>query len=871
MGLRVLTILLAGAAVVSTVVPASAQPTLVSVATDGSPGNQSSFQPAASANGRFIAFVSVANNLVPADVGIQDVFLRDRDTDADGVFDEAGAVSTVRASERNGVPSNGSSQDPAITPDGRYVVFASAGSNLFAFNQPPLNFTQVFRWDRLTGEIVLVSRNAEGEPLNANCWLPAVTADGNTVHFVSYATNDGTGPATDRGLVLRRNIAESTLTRVSDPIVGAGVLVDRPSVSDDGGVVAYAVSAYAPATTTRIGGVTHVHVAGQPVRTYFAVSPKLSADGQFLGMLAQQAQQVHLPTGQVMSLGTVPVPVPDAAFSRSGRYMVWGTSGIADFAYGSVVPAPWDNVASGGGPSFAGDSQLAYTLAPTSNYLQVYVAPLSSLLDGDADGLNDHWETTFGLSITAGSGATGADGAAGDPDADGLTNAQELARGSHPRGTLARYLAEGASGTFFSTRYAIANPGSSATTAAVRVETDGGAVILRAVTLPARSRATIESRALGLGTASFSAVVESGSPLAVDRLMTWGDVGATPYGSHAETAGGAPGMSWFLAEGTTVLGFQLFYLLQNPQPTATTATVRFLLPSGAPIVRTYELPARSRTTVFVNTVPGLESTDVSAEITATQPIAVERAMYRSTPAQTFALGHAATAVAAPATTWLFAEGSSNAFFDTYLLLVNPGASPATLDVAYLTDTGGPLTRTYTVPAGARFTVFVDDVPGIAGASYGMRVTADVPVVAERAMYWAGGFFDYYEGHVSAGATTPGGHWVLAESEVTATSTAPFQAVPFVLIANTGTSSASLRVRTLPEAGGIARDTGVLQLAAGARTTIPMSALLASGRFGVEVIEDGTATGALIVEGAMYWSIGEQIFAAGASWPATRIP
>ena len=85
-------------------------------------------------------------------------------------------------------------------------------------------------------------------------------------------------------------------------------------------------------------------------------------------------------------------------------------------------------------------------------------------------------------------------------------------------------------------------------------------------------------------------------------------------------------------------------------------------------MHTYELPARSRTTIFVNTVSGLESTDVSAEITATQPIAVERAMYRSTASQTFALGHAAAAVAAPATTWLFAEGSSNSFFDTYLLI-----------------------------------------------------------------------------------------------------------------------------------------------------------------------------------------------------------
>jgi hypothetical protein len=124
--------------------------------------------------------------------------------------------------------------------------------------------------------------------------------------------------------------------------------------------------------------------------------------------------------------------------------------------------------------------------------------------------------------------------------------------------------------------------------------------------------------------------------------------------------------------------------------------------------------------------------------------------------------------------------------------------------------------------------------------------------------------------VSAGATAPGGHWVLAEGE-TATPGAPFQAVTFALVANTGTVPASFRLRTLPEPGGTSRDSGLATLQPGQRTTIPMSTLLASGRYGVEVVEEGTTTGALIVEGAMYWSIGEQVFAAGANWPATRIP
>jgi hypothetical protein len=405
---------------------------------------------------------------------------------------------------------------------------------------------------------------------------------------------------------------------------------------------------------------------------------------------------------------------------------------------------------------------------------------------------------------------------------------------------------------------------------AVRFDAGDGVGVSRALLVPARTRVTLDSHAESMDGFSFSTVVDGDQPLVVDRLVSWGTAAQGIYGSHAETSTAAPGQSWFLAEGSTVLGFQLFYLLQNPQATATTATVRFLLPSGAPIVRTYELPAQSRTTVYVNTVPGLESTDVSADITATQPIFVERAMYRSTASQVFALGHAAAAVPAPGTTWLFAEGASNAFFDTYLLIANPGAAPATVDVAYLRESGGPLTRTYTVPAGARFSVYVNDVAGLDVNSYGIRVTANAPVVAERAMYWADGYFNYYEGHVSAGATAPGARWVLAESELTATPNALFQAVPFVLIANTGNAPASYRLRTIPEAGGTVRDSGVVSLPAGARLTIPMSVLLASGRFGVEVIEEGTSTGALIVEGAMYWTVNGVPFAAGANWPATRL-
>ena len=850
--------------VASTVGEAAGQvPVNVSVATDGTPGNNNSLMPAMSATGRFVAFMSFASNLVSHDTNAErDVFLRDRDTDADGVFDEPGAVATIRVSERQGLQANGPSEEPAITPDGRYVVFTSFASNLFTTGQPPLTVSVVLRWDRTTGDIVLISQTTAGAPLLAVRSVDSdVSDDGNQVVFRYGGSLQSESDAGFTGVIYRRDIAAGTLTQVSAaPPAGVPFAEHNalPSISGDGGTIAYGVEVWSG--VQRQNRLVHVVDAATNTITasFVGWQPRLSRDGALLVFIdgvgpAGPAVRMHLASGERRrSIAYFVDQSTTGELSPSGRFLMWGY--FVDFEYGSQVNLqfPSDSVA----------FDAADTLVAHRQGIDVVVSSLAVLLDSDGDGLNDHWEAVFGLYPENG---TGIGSPAADPDNDGLTNAEEFARGSHPRGTAARYLAEGAAGTFFATRYAIANPHGSSQAIALRLTLDGGGVVRRTVWIEPGRGVIVDSRALNLGTASFSAVVESDLPVVVDRLMTWGN-GPIPYGSHAETSSAAPGTSWLLAEGSTVLGFQLFYLLQNPQATTVTATIRYLLPSGAPVVRTYDLPPQSRTTVYVNGVAGLDSTDVSAEITAPQPIAVERAMYRSTGGQIFALGHAAAAVAAPSTTWFFGEGATGAFFDTYLLLANPSTQPASVQVDYLRDQGGPVSRTYTVPANSRFSVYVDGEPGMEGTPFGTRVTSSVPVVAERAMYWAGGFFDYYEGHVSAGATQTGSHWVLAESE----QGGPYTAQTFVLIANTASTPVSVRVRTLPETGP-GEMSEPLQIPGGARLTFPLTMLRSFRRGGIEVVEEGSSTGALVVEGAIYWSAPGQPFGAGANWPATRIP
>ena len=200
-------------------------------------------------------------------------------------------------------------------------------------------------------------------------------------------------------------------------------------------------------------------------------------------------------------------------------------------------------------------------------------------------------------------------------------------------GTFTHYLAEGATSGFFDMRLALVNPGDTPTTATLTFLRSGAGSVVHAVPVPARTRVTVDPKTIpGLANGEFSTTVGSQAPLVVDRSMSW-DV-TTGYGAHAETAVAAPAVTWYFAEGSTVGGFNLFYLLQNPNAAAAEVRVRYLRPSDAPLEKSYALPPNSRTNIWVNQEDfagldkALASTDVSAVIESTngQPIIVERAI-----------------------------------------------------------------------------------------------------------------------------------------------------------------------------------------------------------------------------------------------------
>jgi hypothetical protein len=158
----------------------------ISVPNGGGEANDDSDHPTSSADGRFVAFTSVATNLVAGDTNAaQDVFVRDTCQGASGC-----TPSTTRISiADNSSEANAASDTPSISADGRFVAFTSVATNLVTGDSNGVQ--DIFVRDTCVGaagcvpsttRVSVASDGSQGDVLSSN---PSINASGRYVAFVT--------------------------------------------------------------------------------------------------------------------------------------------------------------------------------------------------------------------------------------------------------------------------------------------------------------------------------------------------------------------------------------------------------------------------------------------------------------------------------------------------------------------------------------------------------------------------------------------------------------------------------------------------------------------------------------------------------------
>ena len=307
-------------------------------------GDGDSVAPWISADGRFVLFSSSANDLVPSDnnqLGL-DVFLRDR---------ASNTTVLVSASFSANGGGNGNSLAGQVSTNGRYAVFQSDASDLLPGDTNGVS--DIFVRDLQAGSNILMSVAADGSWGNGASTDPVMTPDGRYVAFVSAATNLVAGDTNGIADVIVRNLVNGTMRLVSAGANGADV--SAPVMTPDGRFVAYACTAPGLVTGTYLSVTGEVYVCDLVSNvTIWASSnatsiaanllllssaasyhPVISSDGRYVGFKSGWANGNTPPSGS----GTPAVVIFRCDLS-DGMLTTISTSGFAAWPQNDDVYGP---------------------------------------------------------------------------------------------------------------------------------------------------------------------------------------------------------------------------------------------------------------------------------------------------------------------------------------------------------------------------------------------------------------------------------------------------------------------------------------------------------------------------------------------------
>ncbi|MHB8781745.1 MAG: C45 family autoproteolytic acyltransferase/hydrolase, partial [Candidatus Geothermincolia bacterium] len=401
--------------------------------------------------------------------------------------------------------------------------------------------------------------------------------------------------------------------------------------------------------------------------------------------------------------------------------------------------------------------------------------------------------------------------------------------GTTPSIVLSHYsFAEGCTVGGFETWVLAMNPGSSPVTADLSFATESGDVPgPQDRVIEPGQRMTFDAGAY-VRSAHVSPQLVSTGPLAVERSCYWN----SRAGGHAAPAIPAPASAWYFAEGSTANGFETWLLVANPGSETATVDISFATENGEiPGPRGLAIEPGHRETIDASRY--VTSAHVSAAVVSDRPVVAERSCYWNSRAG----GSCSPGLTDSADSWYFAEGCTVNGFETWVLVMNPGSEPATVDISFATADGivpGP--RNQLIEAHRRATY--DASAYVSSAHVSPIVTSDKGVVAERSCYWnqrAGG-------HNSTGASAGATDYRFAEG----CTVNGFET--WVLVANPGTETATVNISFGTEAGIVPGPAG-LAVAAGRRISIDAGAYISSAHVAPLVTSDKP----IVAERSCYWN------------------
>ncbi len=296
------------------------------------------------------------------------------------------------------------------------------------------------------------------------------------------------------------------------------------------------------------------------------------------------------------------------------------------------------------------------------------------------------------------------------------------------------YFAEGFTGAGFDTYVLVFNPQASVAHVNLRMMTPESSREQYLEVAPL-SRCTVSLNDILPG-AEIATVLAADVPVVAERAMYFDKDGA--QGGSVVMGAGSPAEELYFAEGFTGGGFDDWLLLSNPSDDMVTASTSFQRSDGVTIERETILQPRSRATIHVDEVPGLENAEVSAQVTAAYPgVVAERAMYfiYSGSMGSVTGGHAAVGARKPSSNWLVPEGYTGAGFESWLLVYNLEEEAVTIRVDLLGESGNTVSREFQVGPHSRYTIKENSLLSGEGVSAEVTAPDGTRLIVEGAFYF----------------------------------------------------------------------------------------------------------------------------------------